>query len=71
MVPIQNVTVEALSGSTVVTTTPTNDLGEFLLRGLDPGTYTLRIVVDETTTVETDPIDVVIGEVADAGPISL
>lgn len=62
--PLQGAQIQALSARTrggeidVVNSTVTNDLGEYRLSGLDPGTYRLRAVYHEGRTSEFDPTPV-------------
>ena len=73
--PVVNATVVAIDESgSEITTSFTNENGEFLLRGLPAGNYTLRIDPDTESglsSVTTDPIAVEIGVVADAGTITV
>lgn len=62
--PLQGAQIQALGTRTrggeidVVNSTVTNDLGEYRLSGLDPGTYRLRAVYHEGRTSEFDPTPV-------------
>jgi len=62
--PLQGAQIQALGARTrgaeidVVNSTVTNDLGEYRLSGLDPGTYRLRAVYHEGRSSEFDPTPV-------------
>lgn len=67
--PAQSVSISVIAGEEVVTTTTSNDEGEFLIRGLEAGTY--KLVFDGPGTVDTEKTGVVValGEVTDLGVI--
>ncbi len=65
--------VYAIQGEDSVSTY-TNDMGEFLVRGLAAGAYTLSIVPNEDSGLseeQIDNVDVVAGETTDVGTIDL
>lgn len=73
---LQSASIEALPGratgkTEVLTATETNDLGEYRLSGLDPGTYRLRAVYREGRAHELDPTPLTIASAfygGSAGP---
>ena len=70
--PAAAVSIEVFSGEESVTTTTANDQGEFLIRGLDAGTY--RLVFDgpgDAPIVEKTGVAVVVGEVTDLGTVAV
>ena len=70
--PKPNVTVEVYNESDVfVTDTQTDDSGNFLIQGLEGGTYKLKIVQDGYQDYQSGDIIVTVGEVNDVGPIEL
>ena len=67
-----NATIQATNGVGIVTGIPDAVTGEFLIRGLPPGTWSLLVdgnngYIDKTIT----NITVTIGEVADIGSVTL
>ena len=70
--PMSNVTVGVYTTDDVlVTDTQTDDSGNFLIQGLDGGTYKLKIVQADYQDYESSEITVTVGEVFDAGTIQL
>ena len=70
--PPGQVSISVLSGEEIVTTTTSSDEGEFLIQGLEAGTYSL--VFDgpgDDPVVEKDGIEVVLGEITDVGVVSV
>lgn len=70
--PAASLSITVMSGEEVVTTTTSNDGGEFLIRGLEAGSY--RLLFDgpgDGPAVEKADVEVVLGEVTDLGAISL
>ncbi|MGI9543563.1 MAG: DUF4382 domain-containing protein [Cyclobacteriaceae bacterium] len=64
--------VYAIQGADTVTSTFTNDVGRFLIRGLADGTYTVSISPQDPYQTETrDEVLVNIGNVTDLGTIAL
>lgn len=70
--PKPNVTVQVYTTDDVfVTDTQTDDSGNFMIQGLEGGTYKLKIMQDGYQDYESGDITVNVGEVADAGSIEL
>ena len=70
--PEGSVSVIVMSGDQSITTTTSNESGEFLIRGLDAGTY--RLVFDapgDGPVTEKTEVQVTIGEVTDLGTVVL
>lgn len=61
-----------MSGEEIVTTTTSNAEGEFLIRGLETGTY--RLIFDlpgDTPDVEKSDVSVELGGVTDLGVVQI
>ncbi len=67
--PPQSISVSVLSGEEVITTTTSNDEGEFLIRGLEAGTYKLVFDGPGVANAEKTDVEVKLGEVTDLGVI--
>lgn len=67
--PAQSVSISVLSGEEVVTTTTSNDAGEFLIRGLEAGTYKLIFDGPGVANIEKGDVEVKLGETTDIGVI--
>jgi hypothetical protein len=70
--PAGIVSISALKGSETITTTASDESGNFLIRGLDAGSYT--IVFDpsgDTPDVEKTDVAVTVGEVTDLGVVEI
>ena len=70
--PAAVVAISLMAADTVVTTTSSDEAGEFLIRGLQAGTY--KLVFDagaSTPDVEKTDVAVVVGEVTDVGEVSM
>jgi hypothetical protein len=68
--PAGQVSISVMAGEDVVTTTSSNDSGEFLVRGLEPATY--RLLFDAAAPapdVEKADIEVTLGVVTDIGTV--
>jgi len=71
VVPAEMVSISVMSGEDTVTTTSSNDAGEFLIRGLEPGTYSLRFdAPGDAPVVEKTGVTVQLGIVTDIGVLS-
>lgn len=72
--PIESSVAYAIIGVDTVASSFTNDLGEFLIRGVDAGTYLVSVVPNSEsglTTVDLTDVEVSIGEVSDVGELTL
>lgn len=70
--PAAVVSIAVVSGAETVTTTSSNEDGEFLIRGLEPGTY--RLVFDgpgDGPFVEKADVAVKLGEITDVGVVAV
>lgn len=70
--PAQSVSISVMAGDEVVTTTTSNDEGEFLIRGLEAGTY--RLIFDpqgDGANSEKSDVSVEIGVVTDLGVVEI
>ena len=70
--PAGQVSISVMVGDDVITTTTSDDNGEFLIRGLEPATY--RLVFDAADTapdVEKADVEVAVGAVTDVGTIAV
>lgn len=70
--PAQMTSIAVFAGEEEITTTTSNDSGEFLIRGLEPGTYTL--VFDgpgDLPDIEKSGVEVKLGEVTDLGVVEV
>ncbi|RED48789.1 DUF4382 domain-containing protein [Seonamhaeicola aphaedonensis] len=72
LVAKENVTVEVYKlDDTKVTDTMTDDLGNFLIQGLEAGSYKLKIAVEGYQGYESENIGVTVGQVLDVGTVEL
>ena len=71
--PQEDVVVNIYSpGGDYVTNSTTNENGEFLIQGLSPGEYEIRIeTLEYVPYVSQDPVIVIAGEITDLGTIEL
>lgn len=60
-----------LIGDVEVAGTLSNGNGNFIIRGLDPGEYKIKIEHINYINYESETISVIVGEVSDAGTIEL
>lgn len=70
--PAGIISISIMSGAEIVTTTSSDEAGEFLIRGLEAGTY--HLVFDpegDTPVVEKANVQVRLGEVTDIGVIDI
>lgn len=70
--PAQSLSISVMSGEEIVTTTTSNAEGEFLIRGLETGTY--RLIFDlpgDTPDVEKSDVSVELGGVTDLGVVQI
>ena len=70
--PAGVVSIAVLSGEEIITTTQTNEEGEFLIQGLEAGTYSLTFdgPGDEPVHEKAD-VEVQLGEVNDIGTVTI
>jgi len=72
VIPPGIVAISLMAGDSTVTTTSSNEGGDFLIRGLDPGIYKLVFdVPDDTTFVEKPDVNVELGAITDVGEIQV
>lgn len=70
--PMQNVTIEVYTlDDTFVTDSMTDENGNFLIQGLDGGSYKLKITVEGYDVYESAEIVVNVGDITGAGTIEL
>ena len=71
--PVGNVVVEVYSDpeNVLITDTMTNETGDFLIGGLAPGSYKLKISHEGYNLYESEVLNVVVGEILTAGTIEL
>lgn len=70
--PAGMVSIAVMSGEETITTTTSNEGGEFLIRGLQAGTY--RLVFDaegDGPLTEKSDVQVTLGEITDLGTVAL
>jgi hypothetical protein len=73
VIPIESTpAVYAITGTDTVTTTYTNEAGQFLLRGLDAGSYKIVFLPNSSyDTLTVDNVNVTIGNVTDMGEVTI
>lgn len=70
--PAAKVAISVKSGEEVVTTTYSNENGEFLIRGLQPGTYVLEFDGEgDAPVVQKAAVEVQLGVVTDVGVVAV
>lgn len=70
--PAAKVAISVMSGEEVVTTTYSDDNGEFLIRGLQPGTYVLVFDREgDAPVTEKSDVEVELGVVTDLGSVAV